>query len=153
MVLDNTGTANFPFTLDLALTVVTPLASETEPANDTSGTATALTVPTIVANADFKASTDEDWYAITAVAGDVNKVIHVVTSPGDARSDQVVDILDSSLVSMLNNPGSGDVGYFENVVSSGTITAAGTYYVHVTWSVMYTAFKTPNHYNMYVALE
>lgn len=124
---DSSGASGYTFDLGVKSVAGVP---ETEP-NDACGAAMAITAGEPVF-ASFANDADEDWYAVTAGAGDVGKKIHVVTFPGEPDTDTLVDVLAGDCTTSLGGPSSDD-SYHEDFKSSA-IAAAGTYYVKVSAS-------------------
>lgn len=146
VVWDNTGASNFPYTITATQTQVTG-AAEQSPNESASQAQQATALPFLLKGATLTSETDEDWIKLTATAGDVGKSIHVVTMPGDADCDPVVDVFESDGVTSLGGP-SDDANYHEDFTST-PITAAGIYYVNIyASSGGYFSASSPN----YVAL-
>lgn len=111
------------------------IAADTEPGNNTQGGATACAMPCLVQNASLASSTDLDWFVFTAVAADVGKKVHVITQPGDPRTDTQVEVLAGA--TSLRGP-SDDNDYHENWLSNA-ITAAGAISTKIYASEMFDA--------------
>ncbi|MDC0749062.1 hypothetical protein [Polyangium mundeleinium] len=140
---DNTGTSGYGF--DLSITEIVP--AEVEP-NNTCGEAQA--VASLPASLDaFKMADkdDQDWLVIDAVEADVGKVIHVVTSAGEAQTDTVVEVVGSDCTTSLGV--SEDSNYHEDFTSD-PIPAPGKYYIKVTNS---TYGYSGALYNLEITLE
>lgn len=97
------------------------VAADTEPTNNTQATATTCAMPCLVKNATLASDTDQDWFVFTAAAGDVGKKVHVITQPGDAKTDTQVEVFAGATT--LRGP-SDDNDYHEDWLSNA-ITAAG----------------------------
>ena len=91
---------------------------------------------------------DEDWFALTAAAADVGKVVHVITSAGDPNTDTIADVFASDCTTSLGGP--SDDSEFHSDFKSSPIPAAGTYFVKVAASPDGTTGKF---YNVSIALE
>lgn len=119
--------------------------------NDTSGTAQALaTLPAIVTNGSLSSGTDADWYAVTATAGDVGKKLRVLTAPGDAQADTVVSVFGSDGTTAIGE--ATDDNYHETFLSPA-ITAAGVYYVKISFSSQSTWASAGSKYQLAVRFE
>lgn len=132
--------SSYPFAgslydLDIALVL-----SENEP-NDVCSQAQNFgsSLPAQVSDTTLLSDLDEDWFAFTAKDTDVGKTVVVTTSPGDAKTDTVVEVFeeatmglgcgmnDANLVSLGQ---SSDADYHESLTSS-PLTHAGTFWVKV----------------------
>lgn len=107
---------------------VTP-ALETEP-NNTCEQAISDGAPGVTL-ASLPLQTDVDWFAYQAAAGDVGKVVHVVTAPGDADTNTLVEVFEGTCAALnsLGGP-SADSGIHEDFRST-PITKAGMIFVKV----------------------
>lgn len=121
-------------------------AADTEPTNNASGGATALTVPALVDNASLTDNTDEDWFKVTVAVG---KSIHVQTMPGDPQTDTLVDIYGPGNGTTLVTE-SSDQGFHEDVTTA-PVTVAGTYYIKISASPYFD--QSQSHYVAVVTLE
>lgn len=124
---DNLGAHGYGYTFTITEDAV-PGGAEDEP-NDVCAEASDATVgePILASLADV---TDVDWFAFEATAGDVGRVAHVVTSPGDSTTDTVVEVLRADCTTTMGGP-SFDLGYHEDHRST-PIVAAGPIFVKVT---------------------
>ncbi len=148
VVWDNTGAANFDYTVKADETAVNSFA-ESEP-NDTYQTAqTAPAFPILFKNASLSSIDDQDWLKVDVAAGDVGKSIHVVTIPGDAYTDTVVEVFASDGTTSLGGP-SNDSSYHEDWLSAPT-TAAGAYYVKISASSYFSS--SAKNYQAIITLE
>ena len=139
---DNSGATGYDFTFE-----ATEVVSDDEEPNNTCMTAQAITLPASLSTLSLPDATDEDWFEVTVDASAVGSSLRVVTSPGDADTDTVVDVLLDDCVTSLGGP-SPDTFYFDSLTSA-PIPAAGTYFVKVSYSTF--GFTSPG-YNLSVAL-
>ena len=112
--------------IDVRETPLVPVA-EVEP-NDVAASSQALSLPAMVSPATMTPGTGADWYACAASAGDVGKVLRVVTSPGPALT---VVIARADLATTLGGASSSGPGAAIDLRSIA-IPAAETLYVRVT---------------------
>jgi hypothetical protein len=131
---DSTGTTGTH-----AITVSSPAGTLASAAASATSTTSASaqpipSVPYVVTGAQLASATTELWASYTAVAGDMNKKLHVQTVGGDWRTDTVIDVLGADgKTSKLQTP--VDLDYHEDV--SVPITAAELLYVHITASAQF----------------
>jgi hypothetical protein len=123
---DQTGTTG-AFTVTTQTTAATAVAMAAGATTLANAQATGA-LPVVITGGTLTSATDQHWFKFTAAAGDVNKVVHVVTYPGDPLTDTIVDVQDSSGTS-LGGP-SADSTYHEDFTSSA-IPKAGDYYVQI----------------------
>jgi hypothetical protein len=97
--------------------------------NDACAKAQKIDLPANLTNMTLSSKSDVDWYAITIADADVGKQIHVVTSPGDDKTDTLVDVLAANCTTSLGGP-SDDKDYHEDFLSD-KVQSAGTFYVKV----------------------
>lgn len=140
---DNTGKSGYDYTVNVSVT--DPPPAEIEP-NNTCGEATPITLPALTAGT-LPDQDDVDWFVFTATDEDIGKVVKVKTQPGDPQTDTVVEVFESDCTTSLGQ--SPDVNYHEQLTSA-PITAAGDYYVKVSYSTF--GYTTPN-YELVVSLE
>lgn len=129
IAVDSTGAVG-----DFSITAKSTAAQNASEAasHGSSGAAQALTnLPVIVTNAALSSETDEDWYSVTAAAGDVGKKLRVITAAGDAQTDTVIEMFGSDGTTAIGKP--ADDSYHESFLSPA-IAAPGVYYVKVTYS-------------------
>ena len=142
---DLSGDAGYSYQLKghgVALTT----AADSEPANNSSTTATMLTTAaSLVDNATLADLNDEDWFAVTVPVG---KKIHVITLPGDPGTDTLVDIYGPNNATTLFGSESSDSDFHEDLTSPAA-TVAGTYYVKI--SASQAGYFDPAH-NAYLAV-
>ncbi|MDC3953302.1 hypothetical protein [Polyangium jinanense] len=121
---DNSGTAGY--NIDVTVKEIVP--AETEP-NNVCGEAQAVTaLPATLDAFKMADKDDQDWLVIDVVEADVGKVIHVVTSPGEAQTDTVVEVVGSDCTTSLGV--SEDSNYHEDFTSE-PITAPGKYFIKI----------------------
>jgi hypothetical protein len=145
---DTSGVAGYNFTLTRAETAATK-GAETEMNNTKAMANTVPSLPYVVMDATLAGATDEDWFKVTAVAGDVGKKIRVLTFAGDPMTDTLVDVFQMDGTTSLGGP-SSDGDFHENFLSD-TLAAAGTYYVKIYASPMFVAAH--NKYNALIRIE
>lgn len=77
---------------------------------------------------------DVDWFFFDAPANAIGKKVRVVTAPGDAQTDTVVEVFQGECIvqTTLGGP-SDDINFHENWLSA-SIAAAGRIYVKVSYS-------------------
>ncbi|MDB4959202.1 MAG: hypothetical protein JWO36_6771 [Myxococcales bacterium] len=146
IVFDISGDGGYMYSLKDVNTNLTAFA-DTEPTNNTSAGATAVTSPALIDNASIPAQTDQDWFKITVPVG---KKIHVTTFPGDPRTDTFVTLYGPNNATTTFGPNGGsssDANYHEDLVSPAA-TVAGTYYVEI--SASQDIYYDPAH-NTYLA--
>lgn len=111
-----------------------------EPANDTCAQAEAITLPFTSADPfTFSSGSDQDWFKLTAAAGDVGKRVRVTTSvaglPFD--TDTAVEVYQGTSCTTLNLLGSRDNWWYydgtnqEDFLTAAPIYQAGDVYVKV----------------------
>jgi Quinohemoprotein amine dehydrogenase, alpha subunit domain III len=141
---DNSGASNYLATVS-AKRIQT---SDVEP-NDTCAMAQAAgALPADIKDLFLASDKDVDWFAFDVAAGDVGKVVHVTTSPGDTKTDTVLEVFQSNCTTALGDP-SDDSAYHEDLTTT-PILAAGKHYVKVTNS---TFGYTGKLYNLSIAIE
>jgi hypothetical protein len=141
---DNSGSSNYFATVKATKTVT----SDVEP-NDTCGMAQpAGALPATIKNLFLSSAKDVDWISFDVMAGDEGKIVHVTTSPGDAKTDTIVEVFASNCTTSLGGP-SSDADYHEELESTPVL-AAGKYFVKVTNS---TYGYTGKLYDLSIALE
>jgi hypothetical protein len=128
VVLDTSGKTG-DFTILARSTVA---ATTTEAAsNETFDAAQAIAaLPTIVTNGQLTSETDVDWYAVTVTAGDAGKKLRVITAPGDAEADPVVEVFKDDGATAVGQK--ADSGFHENFLSPAL--PAGTYRIKISVS-------------------
>ncbi|MFO0759765.1 MAG: hypothetical protein U0359_24975 [Byssovorax sp.] len=110
-------------------------AVDNEPTNNTCAGASAEPIPANITGLSLPNVNDVDWFVFTAAAGDVGKVVHVVTtSTGSPPCDTVVEVFQGSCGSLVSLGGpSDDADYSENWLSD-PLTSAGSFWVKVSYS-------------------
>jgi hypothetical protein len=135
---DNLGIHDYGYTFSVEEGPA-PADAEEEP-NDVCAEATDGTL-----GAEMLASlsdvSDVDFFAFNAAAGDVGRVVHVVTSPGDSTTDTVVEVFRADCTTSMGGQ-SVDFGYHEDHTST-PIVAQGPIFVKVTNSSF--GFTSPNY--------
>jgi hypothetical protein len=144
---DFSGDSAYSFQLGGKATTLSTTAADTEPGNSTAAGATTVVASTLVDNATLTDDTDQDWFKIVVPAG---KKIHVITAPGDAGCDTLVDIYGptSPTTQVIE---SSDADYHEDVTTDAL--TAGTYYIKISASQGGYFQATLNHYVAAVMLE
>ncbi|MDI1430746.1 hypothetical protein [Polyangium sorediatum] len=122
---DNTGTSGYG--INVSVTEIVP--AEVEPNNACGEAQQVASLPAELEAFKMADKDDQDWLVIDAVEADVGKVIHVVTSPGEAQTDTVVEVVGSDCTTSLGV--SEDSNYHEDFTSD-PIPAPGKYFVKVT---------------------
>lgn len=140
---DNTGVSNYA----IDVTVKEIVSSEVEPNNTCEQAQQVATLPATLDAYKMGDMADEDWIAITVAEADVGKVVHVVTSPGDAQTDTVVELVGPDCTTSLGV--SEDSNYHEDFTSD-PLPGAGTFYVKITNSTYGYSGKL---YNVAITLE
>jgi hypothetical protein len=129
-------TAGYQLTMELIVPV------DVEPANNTCSGASPATAPAALEPLSLSDDLDVDWFAFTAVAADVGKVVHVTTEGGDFNTDTVVEVFEEMTAGMGCGAGdanlvslgvSDDLDYHEDL-TSGPLTKEGAYWVKVSHS-------------------
>lgn len=129
IALDTSGEPG-AFSLKSTVTSAT-LTQEGAGNNDTKAQAEAVaTLPAII-ESSISALADEDWFAITATAGDVGKTLSLMTAPGDANTDTLLTVYRSDGTTEL---GTSDDADYHDKLDTDPLPAAETYYVKVTQS-------------------
>lgn len=128
IVWDNTGASGY----DATVTVTEEAVDEVEPNNTCAAAQSVAALPALLKNASLASDKDVDWFKISATAAEVGKSIHVTTTPGEPKTDTVVDVLSADCATSLGGP-SDDQDYHEDFVSA-PIPAGGDYYVRVSAS-------------------
>jgi len=105
--------------------------AESESDNDACATAVSLSVPSITNDLAFTSNSDVDWFTVQTGANDAGKVLWVWTTPGDADTDTIVEVLTGACGSQASFFGPLDYGYHEQGVT-GPVAASTTYYIKVT---------------------
>ncbi len=148
VVFDGSGGSGFTYSVTATPTV---RVTEEEP-NDTPATARQATLPAIAGPMSFTSLTDQDWVKLTAGPGDVGMRFHVVTQPGDAFTDNVVEVFKDDGATSLGGE-SDDKRIYEDHFST-PIPAAGTYYVRVKPSSDVAGYDPTNsRYELLVTVE
>jgi hypothetical protein len=130
VVYDLSGGSGYTFTLKGTATALVSTLVEAEP-NDTGATAQqVVTAPVFIDAATLSSDTDLDFYKLTVPAG---KKIHIVTAPGDLRTDTQVDVFGPNNAATAFGPPSDDNNYHEDWTTAA-VTVAGTYYVRISAS-------------------
>jgi len=150
VVLDNTGTAGYSYTLD-ALDVPGLNKTMETASNNTVGTSQAITLPTWLDAASLSALTDQDWLKFAAPAAAVGKHVHVLTLPGDPATDTLVDVYTGTAAGTSLGE-SDDVNYHEDFLSK-PIPAAGTVWVKISASQGGFFDPSQSHYKAIVFLQ
>lgn len=150
VILDNSGAAGYSYTLRASSLSGLNRATETA-SNDTVATAQAITLPAWLDGASLPAVTDKDFLKFTATAAMVGKKVHVITLPGDPRTDTLVDVMTGTNGNTSLGE-SDDLNYHEDFVSS-PITAAGTVWVEISASQGGFYSTSQTHYLGFVFLE
>jgi hypothetical protein len=132
VVWDNTGLTGVDYSLDALITAADKL-SESEDNNSSAMAQATSLLPAVVTDGTLSSVDDEDWFKVTIGAGDVGKVLHVVTMAGDPGTDTVVEVFGANGNTSIGGP-SSDQGIHENHMS-GVLNQAGTYYVKISASV------------------
>lgn len=145
---DASGASGYPFDFNIA----TEASDDLEP-NDTCATAQALNVatPAALKNLSLRSNADEDWFVITAAAGDVGKVVHATTKPGDTKTDTFVEVFSGTCANLVPlGAASADQGYHEDH-SSANIAGAGKVFLKVSNSP--SSSHKGSYYDLDVKLE
>lgn len=141
---DNSGASGYEMTMKATKIIL----ADVEP-NDTCAAAQpAGALPAKINNLALASANDTDWFSFDVMPGEEGKIVHVITSAGDAETDTVVEVFASNCTTSLGGP-SSDNGYHENFKSTA-ITAAGKHFVRVKAS---TFGFTGKLYNLSIALE
>jgi len=147
VVWEATGEQGFQYTLTAASV---PRTSEEEP-NDSSAAARPMTLPGIGGLSQLSSLADVDYFKVSASALDVGKRFHVVTQPGDDRTDTVVQLFRTDGTTPLGPQ--SDNGYHEDTFSNA-IPAAGDYFVKVSMSTAVATYNSnESHYDLLVTVE
>ena len=152
ITLDEQGNSGFAYSVTGATAAMT-VVNEVEP-NNTVGQAQAAPAmyPALLTGASGSATltddTDVDFIKVTVPAG---KAVHVITLPGDAQCDTVVDVFNATGQTSLGGP-SSDSNYHEDFTSS-VVPSAGTYLVQITASQQGFFDPTMNHYQAAIFFE
>ena len=133
--------------IDVVETPVVPVA-EIEP-NNGPATSQSLVLPRIVSPATMDAATGDDWFSFTAAAGDVGKIVRVVTSPGPALS---VSVLRADVATTLGGASASGAGAAIDL-RSVAIPAAEKLYVHVSSGATVANPDVTSSYRLFVRLE
>lgn len=141
---DNSGTSNY-FATVKATKVMT---SDVEPNNACAQAQPAGALPALIKNLFLSSKDDVDWVSFDVAAADIGKIIHVKTSPGDAKTDTILEVFASDCTTALGDP-SSDNDYHEDLEST-PIVAAGKHFVKVTNS---TFGYTGKLYDLSITLE
>jgi hypothetical protein len=147
VVLDTSGkTGDFTILArSTAATTTTEAAS-----NDTFDIAQAIAaLPTIVTNGQLSSETDVDWYAVTVTAGDAGKKLRVITAPGDAEADPIVEIFKDDGTTAVGQK--ADAGFHENVLSPAL--TEGTYRIKISVSKESPYKASASRYQLALRLE
>lgn len=144
---DLSGDAGYNYQLTTHGAALTAIA-EGEPGNNTAVGAVTVTSGALIDNATLTDDTDEDWFKITVAAG---KSIHVVTAPGDAGCDTLVDVYGPNSPTTQYDE-SSDANYHEDLTTAAT-TTAGTYYIKISASQQGFFDPSQNHYLGAIILE
>lgn len=123
---DSSGAANYSYDL----TVETLDSDDLEPNSDCAS-AQPISAPATLANLSLRDEADEDWFVVDAAMADVDKLVHVLTAPGDDATDTFVEVFTGTCGNLvpLGDP-SVDAAYHEDLFTTA-ITAAGSVYVRV----------------------
>lgn len=141
---DNSGSSNY-----LATVKATKVMTADVDPNDTCAAAQpAGALPATIKNLFMSSDKDVDWISFDVTAADIGKVVHVITSAGDAQTDTVVEVLQSNCTGSLGGP-SEDTAYHEDMKST-PILAAGKHFVKVSNSMYGYTGKL---YDLSIALE
>ena len=122
---DNSGTSNYFATVSVAKVNV----ADKDPNNTCAQAQAAGALPANITNLFLSDANDVDWISFDVPAGNEGKFVHVTTSPGDDKTDTVVEVFASNCTTSLGGP-SDDGGYHEDWVSAA-ITAPGKHFVKV----------------------
>ncbi|WAS96817.1 hypothetical protein [Nannocystis punicea] len=125
---DAAGAPKHDFTINLV--TGEPPPPETEP-NDTCDEATRVESSSSTLG-ELRDASDVDWFVFKAMDADVGKSVHVITQPGEADTDTVVEVFAADCTTSLGGP-SPDYSFHEDFLST-PITAAGDVYVKVSHS-------------------
>lgn len=141
---DNSGTSNY-----FATVKATKIVTADKDPNDTCAQAQAAgALPASIKNLYLSSDADVDWIAFDVPAGNKDKVIHVITEPGDEKTDTVLEVFAGCTTSLGV---SADNDYHEDFISDPiTDDAGGKYYVKVTNSTFGYSGKL---YNLSIAIE
>jgi hypothetical protein len=127
--------------------------ADNEPGNNACSGANLLSVPVTVPGLQLPTAADVDWFMFNAVAGDVGKQVHVITtSPGPGNPcDTVIEVFAGASCTSLTTLGgpSDDINYAEDWLSA-PIAAAGPIWVKVSYA---TSGFTQANYSLNVSLQ
>ncbi|MDI1446108.1 hypothetical protein [Polyangium sp. 6x1] len=140
---DNTGTSGY--SIDVTVKEIVP--AEIEPNNACAEAQQVASLPATLDAFKMADKDDQDWLVVDIAEGDVGKVLHVVTSPGEAQTDTVIEVVGSDCTTSLGV--SEDSNYHEDFTSD-PITAPGKYFIKVTNS---TYGYSGALYNLSITLE
>ncbi|HEX5063460.1 MAG TPA: hypothetical protein VFV99_28985 [Kofleriaceae bacterium] len=134
---DASGSSGYSYAIRVnPQTLVAAAEADTAGANDTFAAAQNLATNStiLLTNASISDDLDEDWIKFTVPANSTTKKVHVVTA-GDPMTDTFVEIWKGDPTVTANKLGVGtDSGYHEDVLTTSTVGAATTIWVHIQWS-------------------
>lgn len=126
------------------------MTNEVEP-NGTTGTANPLTGSAGVVQGSVYPNADEDFYSITAAAGDKLYVSTMTSFSANASSDSQLYVLASDGTTQLEfDDDSGSFGGLSSSIGGVTLPTAGTYYIRVKH---FSATNQLRPYRMYYRLQ
>lgn len=140
---DNSGASNYAINVEVKELV----PAEVEPNNECAQAQAVASLPATLDVFKMADKDDQDWLAVTIAEADVGKVLHVVTSPGEAQTDTVVEVVGPDCMTSLGV--SDDSDYHEDFTSD-PIPGAGTFYIKVSNS---TYGYSGALYNLSITLE
>jgi hypothetical protein len=154
--LDQGSVAGYTYLIKATASAVA-LFQETEP-NNTVGMANMVpSLPVLIQNAKLENAMDVDYFSISVAAGDVGKHVRVITTPGDQKTNTLVDVVSidptdmtTQVSAFLNGPPSQGTTYHQDV-RTDALTSAGVYYVKISANTSYDPMHTA--YNAIVRLE
>ncbi|MDI1482301.1 hypothetical protein [Polyangium sp. y55x31] len=140
---DNSGVSGY--NIDVTVKEIVP--AEVEPNNACGEAQAVASLPATLDAFKMADKDDQDWLVVDIAEADVGKVIHVVTSPGEAQTDTVVEVVGSDCTTSLGV--SEDSNYHEDFTSE-PIPTPGKYYIKVSNS---TYGYSGALYNLSITLE
>lgn len=125
VVVDPSGTPG----VDYTMSVITPnKVAEAEP-NEGIAMPQVATVPSIITPATLSSATDVDVYKVTVTQAEEGRSLRIRTRPGDYSTDLRVELQLADGTAVMSPV---DLSYHEDV-RSPPLTAAGDYYVKLSW--------------------
>ncbi len=127
---DNTGSTGYDINID----VTSKDSDDLEPNNTCDKAQAIAALPANLKNLTLSNEKDEDWFVYNAKAGDVGKLLHALTKPGEDFTDTWIDVFTGNCMNLSSLGGpSSDVDYHEDFTSK-PIPAAGPVYIKVSHS-------------------